>query len=138
MKRLANILLIDDDPVANFVNKKLMEKMAVVDKVLMANNGKVAIQLLEEQSDTGLRLDFILLDINMPVMNGIEFMKAYHELELKQKDSITVIILTTSNHPRDLESFAQLPVAGFLNKPLTIPNITALLEEHFTVPCAVP
>ncbi|MFD2244628.1 response regulator [Pontibacter ruber] len=131
MKKRANILLIDDDPITNFVNKKLLGKIAVVNNVLLANNGKAAIHLLKEQSDSGVKLDFILLDINMPMMNGINFMKAY--LELDQINTVKVIVLTTSTHPRDLESFTGLPIADFLNKPLTIPKIEAVLEKHFTV-----
>ncbi|TPE42171.1 response regulator [Pontibacter mangrovi] len=125
------MLLIDDDAVTNFVNRKLLEKIDAVEKVQIANNGKIALQLLEQQSQSDAIPDLILLDINMPVMGGVEFMTAFQELELEQKESIKVVILTTSNHPRDLQCFADLPVAGFLNKPLTTQKITSLLEQHF-------
>lgn len=123
--------MIDDDPITNFVNKKLLEKIDLVDEVRIANNGKVAIQLLEQPSDANPNL--ILLDINMPVMNGVEFMEAFNEMDMGHKDAIKVIILTTSNHPRDLECFADFPVTAFLTKPLTTQKITELLNQHFSI-----
>lgn len=131
MKKLASILLIDDDPITNFVNKKMLEKIVFVDKVMIASNGKVAIQLLEQSSADRPNPELILLDINMPVMGGVEFMEAFQELDLEGKDSIKVIILTTSSHPRDLECFAKFPVTGFINKPLTTQKLSDLLEQHF-------
>ncbi|PKV75898.1 response regulator [Pontibacter ramchanderi] len=131
MNKLTNILLVDDDPIANYVNKTLLEKIDGVEQVTTAPNGKVALQLLEQQTSPNNTPDLILLDINMPVMNGIEFMQAYKELAIEGKETIKVIILTTSNHPRDLACFTDLPIAGFLNKPLTSGKISGLLDEHF-------
>ena len=131
MKKLTSILLVDDDPIANYVNKTLLEKIDDVEHVMTASNGKVALQILEQQSAPEAYPALILLDINMPVMNGIEFMQAYKDLDVKGKDAIKVIILTTSNHPRDLACFTDLPIAGFMNKPLTSEKIAGLLAEHF-------
>lgn len=61
----------------------------------------------------------VLLDGNMPVMNGIEFLEAHHHLPLAQQQAIVIVLLTTSVSPRDLARAQALPIAGTLTKPLT-------------------
>ncbi|WP_232341324.1 response regulator [Hymenobacter ginkgonis] len=73
----------------------------------------------------------ILLDVNMPVMNGFEFLTAYRQLPLAQQQAIVIVMLTTSLHARDVERAQELPVAGFLNKPLTADKIAKILTDYF-------
>jgi CheY-like chemotaxis protein len=61
----------------------------------------------------------ILLDVNMPVMNGIEFLEAYVRLPLAQRQAIVIVMLTTSLHSHDLERIQESPIAGLVNRPLT-------------------
>nr|GFC12437.1 hypothetical protein [Tanacetum cinerariifolium] len=61
----------------------------------------------------------LFLDMNMPVLNGLGFLEAYAQLPLAQQSSIVIVMLTTSLHPVDQARAEQLPIAGFLNKPLT-------------------
>jgi CheY-like chemotaxis protein len=67
----------------------------------------------------------------MPVMNGFEFLHAYQQLPLDQKEAIVIIMLTTSLHPQDVERGQELNVAGFLSKPLTVDKVNGLLKQHF-------
>lgn len=73
----------------------------------------------------------VLLDVNMPVMNGFEFLEAYDHLDITPKEHIIIIMLTTSLHPRDVERVQQLGIAGFMNKPLTKEKINDILKAHF-------
>ncbi len=127
-------LLIDDDLTTNFLNRKLLERMAVSERVRVALNGREGLELLggdcvEEADEFCPAL--IFLDVNMPVMNGFEFLDAYKQLPLAQRRDIVIVILTTSLHPRDVQRVDQLPVAAFLNKPLTAAKVTQILETHF-------
>ena len=129
MKKLNCILLrfpagIDDDETTNFINQMLLEDVAVTDQVLVACNGREALGLIKRQCAAGCCPELILLDVNMPVMNGFEFLatvatEAYQALEMAHKRSTVIVMLTTSLNPLDLERVEQVPVAGFLNKPLT-------------------
>lgn len=134
MLPLASVLLVDDDPTTNFLNKLLLTRMAVAEQVLVAENGEQALRMLDQtcttpESPTCPRL--ILLDMNMPVLNGRAFLEAYAQMPLAQQRAIVIIMLTTSLHPVDLACVQALPIAGFLNKPLTQAKVTALLQQHF-------
>jgi CheY-like chemotaxis protein len=129
--KLPCILLVDDDPVNNFLNQRLLEKLAVADQLLVALNGQEAFALLEQYCPDEACPALILLDVNMPVMNGFEFLHAYQQLPLDQKEAIVIIMLTTSLHPQDVERGQELNVAGFLSKPLTVDKVNGLLKQHF-------
>jgi CheY-like chemotaxis protein len=131
MKKLRCVLLVDDDPTANFVNETLLEDLQVSNQLLVAYNGKQAMELLEQECETNDCPELILLDINMPVMNGFEFLKAYQALAFAHKQSVVIVMLTTSLNPRDIKQMDELPIQGFLNKPLTEAMVRELLQKHF-------
>lgn len=131
MKKLAAVLLIDDDETTNFLNKHLLTKLGVTDTILVARNGEEALRLLAEActSASSQCPELILLDLNMPVMSGIDFLEAFQPALPSRP--IHVIILTTTMHPRDLEYLRRLPHAGLLQKPLTREKVDAVLQEYF-------
>jgi len=135
MLLLTTVLLVDDDPTTNFLNKLLLTRMAVAEQVLLAENGEQALRTVvrtcHDPADAACP-QLILLDMNMPVMNGLAFLEAYAQLPQAQQTATIIVMLTTSLHERDLAQARQLPIAGFLNKPLTKEKVTTLLEEHFT------
>jgi CheY-like chemotaxis protein len=101
--------------------------------VLIAYNGKEALELIHNACESALCPELILLDINMPVMNGFEFLKAYQGLEFPHKQSVVIVMLTTSLNPQDMEQIDELPlkIKGNLNKPLTEEMVRNLLHTHF-------
>ena len=134
MLPLPNVLLVDDDPTTNFLNKLLLTRMNVAQQVLIAENGEQALRTLDQycQAPAGPACpQLILLDMNMPVLNGLGFLEAYVQLPLAQQQRIIIVMLTTSLHPADLARAHQLPIAGFLNKPLTQQKVNDLLHQHF-------
>lgn len=133
MKKINCVLLVDDDEATNYVNKMLLEDMEVAHRVLVANNGREALALIKQECEVQCCPTLILLDINMPVMNGFEFMEAYHELEVAHQQSVVVVMLTTSLNPTDVDQLQQFPINGLLNKPLTEENVHAILEQHFNL-----
>jgi CheY-like chemotaxis protein len=135
MPPLTSVLLVDDDPITNFLNKLLLTRLGVAEQVLLAENGEQALHTLDQtcsapESAACPRL--ILLDMNMPVLNGLAFLEAYVQMPLAHKQAIVIVMLTTSLNPVDLARAEALPIVGFLNKPLTKEKVTALLQQHFT------
>lgn len=132
MPQRLRVLLVDDDQTTNFLNKLLLTRLGVTEQVLTAANGEEALRLLAQQcKDPATCPNLILLDMNMPVLNGLAFLEAYAQLPLAMQHVIVIVMLTTSLHPVDLARAQQLPIAGFLNKPLTAEKVADLLQEHF-------
>jgi CheY-like chemotaxis protein len=134
MSSLSSVLLVDDDPTTNYLNKLLLTRMGIAEQVLVAENGEMALRTLDQTCTalpTAACPRLILLDMNMPVLNGLGFLEAYVQMPVAQ-ESIVIVMLTTSLHPVDLARAQQLPIAGFLNKPLTREKVTTLLKQHFT------
>ena len=134
MQKLAAILLVDDDPTSNYLHQLLLEELAVADQLLVATNGAEALHILThvlppDAAAAGPVL--VLLDVNMPVMNGLEFLEAYQQLPPDRRQAVVIVMLTTSLHPRDLARIQALPVAGLVSKPLSEEKINAILREHF-------
>ena len=132
MSKLDYVLLVDDDDVTNFVHESLLEGMDVAQQLLVAKNGQEAIDLIKKHcmGKNGCP-SLIFLDINMPVMNGFEFLEAYHQLENDLNKSIIIVMLTSSLNPKDIERAQETGVDEFLNKPLTEENLKTLLSKHF-------
>ena len=132
---LPAILLVDDDATTNFLNQRLLRNLQVSREVRVALNGAEALALLQaccrEAPDTFPSL--ILLDLNMPVMGGFEFLEAYQQLPAAPRQHTIVVMLTTSTLDADQLRAQQLPIAGYLTKPLTRENLATVLRVHFNL-----
>ena len=140
MPQLPCVLLVDDDETTNYLNHLLLERMGIAANILVATNGRQALDLLPEycpKPGAPTCPVLILLDINMPVMNGFEFLEAYARLPQTRRDAIVVLMLTTSLNPRDAERLRTLPAAGTIAKPLSKAKVTQLLHEHFSHPLPI-
>lgn len=133
MPPLHCVLLVDDDPTTNFLNRLLLQRLGVAEQVLVAENGQEALDLLDRECcpPAGQCPALILLDLNMPVMGGLEFLEAFWQRPLALRHGAVVAVLTTSVSPRDLTHVQQLPIAGVLTKPLTEAQVRELLHAHF-------
>lgn len=128
-------MLVDDDQTTNFLNQLLLKKLSVTERILVALDGQEALQQLQQNCEplTPECPVLILLDVNMPGMNGIQFLEAYQNLPLAQKHAIVIVMLTTSLHPRDVQRVEQLNVvSGFISKPLTADKVNGILQTHFS------
>jgi CheY-like chemotaxis protein len=135
MQKLAKVLLVDDDQTATFLHTKLLKRLAVADELLVAHNGVEALQTLAQtcnEPDTFAEPLLVLLDVNMPVMNGVEFLETYPQHPLAQKCELVIVVLTTSEHSRDLDRIKTSPVvADILTKPLTREKVETILHRHY-------
>jgi CheY-like chemotaxis protein len=113
--RLVNILLVEDDEVDVMNVKRAFSKNNIQNPLFVAGNGVEALEML---NDTIVPLPrIIILDINMPKMNGIEFLKLLREDE--NFKNISVFVMTTSNEDSDKINAYNLNVAGYILKPLS-------------------
>jgi len=134
MSVISCALLVDDDDTTNFLNQRLLKKAAVTDTVLVAGNGREALDLLQshcEQPASPTCPALILLDMKMPIMDGMEFLEAYTQRLENRNPSVVIIMLTTSLNPNDVAKMQNLPIAGYLTKPLTTEKINHMMVEHF-------
>lgn len=131
--RVLNIVLIEDDDVDVMNVKRAFQKANIANPLWVASNGIEGLDLLRS-GRVPMQNRLVLLDINMPRMNGIEFLR-----ELRNDPdltSTTVIVLTTSNEDRDKVDAYKLHVAGYLLKPVTFINfvdLMATLNKYWTL-----
>ncbi len=132
-KKLNCVLLIDDDNINNFINERLIRKTNITDEIRIVLNGKEAIDYLTARQlhERKKSPELILLDINMPVMDGFEFLEAYKRLELYDKESVIIVMLTTSANPSDTKRLDDSGVAGYINKPLTESKLKEVMDYYF-------
>lgn len=129
-KKLNSILLVDDDDDDNYYHKIIINKMNMVNQINTAKNGIEAIAYLENENN--IPPDLIFLDLNMPKMNGWEFLDRYKNLDSAQKAKVLIIILTTSLNPDDIKRAKEIEdVTGFETKPLSKEILRGILEEYF-------
>ena len=131
--RVLNILLVEDDEVDVMNVRRAFERNNVSNPLFVAGNGLEALELLRDGTVPKERR-LILLDLNMPKMNGIEFLQALRsDPELA---STPVVVLTTSNDDQDKIDAYNLNVAGYLLKPVTFSNFCermTTLNKYWTL-----
>ena len=125
MEKLKRILLIDDDVNTNFYNRILFEQANLSDEILEFQNATEGLDYLKKENEVSL----ILLDINMPIMNGWQFLEAYEQLDEKQKEAIIVVMLTSSINIDDQEKASKYhSVKKFIRKPISPELINEIME----------
>jgi CheY-like chemotaxis protein len=125
------VWIIDDDHICSFTVQKLIEKGQLAQKIDIFKNGQDALDSLQKINfNTAKYPDIILLDINMPIMDGWQFMDKF--VKFVGKSAITLYMVSSSIDPRDQEK-AKLyttDIKGFIVKPLTLENIKKLMNTN--------
>ncbi|RZJ68844.1 MAG: response regulator [Flavobacterium sp.] len=124
------ILLIDDNKIDNFFHERVIKKSGVADTVISVESGQAALDYLTNANS--IPPELIFLDINMPGMNGWEFIQHYKQLESRY-NSAKIIIFTsnlTESETGVSESLKDL-ISAFLPKPLTIDALNTVIEKLF-------
>jgi len=133
MKKFKSVLLVDDDPTINFVHKLFLTEWEVTDQIYTAANGQEALDFLEQSEDFGQQPpSMILLDINMPVMNGFEFLEAYEHLPESKKASVIMAMLTTSLHEKDRNKASKfINLDNYMSKPLEKEQLMKVIDKYW-------
>lgn len=130
MKNLECILLVDDDKVCNAVNEGIISMTDNHVKVLTALDGQSALGFLREHGHHSSRL--ILLDLNMPVMDGLEFLAEFSKLPERKRENVAIVILASSGYENEMERARQYKVVrACVIKPLTPEKMVSIIEECF-------
>ncbi|PKV51965.1 CheY-like chemotaxis protein [Aquimarina sp. MAR_2010_214] len=131
MKKLKRFLLIDDSRATNFFNKTIIEKVQCVEEVFIAENGKQALDYIQSE----IIPEIIFLDINMPVMDGWEFIAEYQKLDDKYKGSVIILMLGTELSKEDEEKAAHiLEIKEYAKKMLTKEIVCKIVMKYFSLP----
>ncbi|MGJ8687182.1 MAG: response regulator [Spongiibacteraceae bacterium] len=132
MDKMSKILLVDDCEATNFLHRLVIEEYGCAENVVDARNGKEAIEYLREiNRDNGVQPELIFLDINMPVMDGWGFLEAYDQLDFDTRNSVVIVMLTTSLNPDDAARAAKgRNVKSFFSKPLTDEKLHSILLQY--------
>jgi len=126
MNHVINILLVEDDILDAMDLQRTLDRMRILYKMKIAKNGEEGLALLEQQDHPLFsgKPDIILLDMNMPRMNGIEFLQILRNSN--EWRNIKVFVLTTSDESEDERIMRSLGISGYITKPLKMSNTRSI------------
>jgi CheY-like chemotaxis protein len=130
-----HILLVEDEDINNYIAARLIQKALPGAATTSCLHGKQALELLTEAKDDASKLpDIILLDINMPVMNGWQFLDEYSRRKIDPEGKCAIFMLSSSVYSDDINRAHAYPdVKGFVCKPLNVAKIRELFSAKETV-----
>jgi two-component system, chemotaxis family, chemotaxis protein CheY len=131
MRKISTFSIIDDDELFQFTIKRVIKSTELVDKVLQFFDGETALNYFSEKKKFNPILpDIIFLDLNMPVMNGWQFLEAFLDLQYPKK-AITIYICTSSVNPKDIAMYKKYSdVSGYFLKPISKTEIYSILDNE--------
>jgi CheY-like chemotaxis protein len=139
MKKLNCILLIEDNDFINIYNRRVIEQLNLVENIEIVEDGQEGLDYLMQQGKFAANghahniPDLILLDLNMPRVNGWEFMQEFQKIKNTINKRIVIIVLSTSPNPDDIKRSEDIcDIAAFVSKPLTREVLGKLIEKHFS------
>ncbi|MEM7106724.1 MAG: response regulator [Bacteroidota bacterium] len=122
-----HILLVEDDKVDAIAVRKAFKDTEITNTLIHASSGQEALKYLSDETPT--KIGLILLDLNMPMMNGLEFLK-----ERKQEPQlarIPLIVLTTSRNETDVQSSYELGISGYIVKPVNYNDFKTVIQKMY-------
>ncbi len=134
MKQANSILVIDDDPLFMLLLKKTIIKYDLAKTISAFTNGLEAFDSLKLIiNEPTLLPDIILVDIEMPMMDGWEFLEEFIPLLQKASKKISIYIATSSiAEPDKIKSTTYPLIKGYLHKPIDEPMLSKIIEDHFS------
>lgn len=129
MKKINLACIIEDEPMHLYITKKLLDLTGMVESLLIFSNGKEAYDKLKAIFKESEKLpEIILLDLNMPVWDGWQFLDEFTKIPIDTK--VIIYILTSSNNPDDFKKAETYNIAkNYLVKPIRLEELKAVLSE---------
>lgn len=134
LKRIRSILLIDDDEITNYLHQMLLEELNVTENISTAYNGQEALSMIQknchpDSPSSNACPEVIFLDLNMPGMDGFEFLDEFEKKNFLVNNNIHVIVVTSSNNQKDILRAKSYRIDGYVNKPLTEEKLKQVLQD---------
>lgn len=128
MAAYRSVMLVDDNEIDNIINEKIIEANAFAEQILVFQTGQDALEYLREhQGDVESLPEIVFLDINMPIMDGFQFLTDFEEFADGVRDKCKIIMLSSSISPKDIDRAASSRyVKKYLNKPLNARYLEAI------------
>jgi CheY-like chemotaxis protein len=131
MKKINTFCIVDDDDLYQFTTTLLLKNTDLVNKIIVFSNGLKAINFLKEEMGNIENIpDILLLDINMPVMDGWEFLEEYLLIKHMMPKTVVIYMVSSSVDDRDiLKAKSISALSGYLIKPISSENIMKVITE---------
>ncbi|MDE3743100.1 response regulator [Maribacter polysaccharolyticus] len=131
MKKIKSTCIIDDDPIFIYGTKRIMKEIDFCDDILVFNNGQEAIDGLLNITAQGKKLpSVVFLDLNMPIMDGWEFLENFIKIPNNNREMVTVYIISSSVDPRDVERVKGYDIVhNYILKPITPQDLKDVLAD---------
>lgn len=130
MSKYKSVMLIDDNEIDNLINQKMIEAAGLAEHIYTHTGAKSAIeflrniQTLDESLAAQVQPEVIFLDIDMPLMDGFQFLDEFEKLTVKTKSKCKIVMLTSSINPQDVSKSKKYSyVKQYINKPLSQTNL---------------
>ena len=125
------ILVIDDDEVFRYLHSKVIALTGVEADVITASHGLEAFEIITQILENGGELPTeMFIDLNMPTMNGFEFIRSMNDFDFPGKEQIKMIVVTSSVNEADRVIADELGIKYFLTKPLMVKDVADVLAVH--------
>lgn len=134
--KLGSILLIDDDPASNFLNGAIIKKVGLTAHIQVTSRAQDGLDYITYSGmfdgASHVKPDLIFVDINMPKMNGWEFVDRFKRLARDIQEGTVIVMLTTSDNQEDMARAQNSPeIHSFITKPLTKTKLSELVSKYF-------
>jgi len=131
-KKYKSVMLIDDNEIDNLINQKMIEAANICEHIFTYSGAKSAIEFLKNMEKVAsvapiVIPEIIFLDIDMPLMDGFQFLDQFDKLNAETKKTCRIVMLTSSINPQDVNKSKDYDyVKKYINKPLTQENLKNL------------
>jgi CheY-like chemotaxis protein len=126
-----NLAVIDDDEMYVLALKKMIDKVQLTDQTVYFENGKVALNYFDQWiHQINLIPELILLDLNMPVTNGWQFIKEFKKLKIRIGKKITIYMISNTINEDEIQKAKQIEeITDFVCKPVTMNTLSKILKQ---------